>query len=334
MQPGEPPASSGRGPHHLPRATASESMKPTIVYITSRGHSGSTLLDLLVSGHSAVTSVGEVKLLDSDRQEACACGASTVWVCPFWKRVDEWLREHRSLALADLRVGSDAPHIFHAHNDALFAAVANLTGKTFVVDSSKNVDRLTNLLAAGSFDVRVIHLIRRPHGVVHSNVKLKRDWLQHARNWAFAEFRSHELLSDRDHLTVRYEQLARAPRRELERVMVWLGLHVQEDQLEWAHRERHNIGGNPMRFSNSSEIRLDRSWRRGLSIRQKIAISWITLPARLGAWDLYVRYRPLWEGNEVRDFLRKELQERKAAARRFARRLLTSLRRLAWFRSW
>ena len=32
-----------------------------LVYITGRGHSGSTLLDLLISAHSEVVSVGEAK---------------------------------------------------------------------------------------------------------------------------------------------------------------------------------------------------------------------------------------------------------------------------------
>ena len=37
---------------------------PTILYVVSHSHSGSTLLELLVGGHSAVASLGEVKWLD------------------------------------------------------------------------------------------------------------------------------------------------------------------------------------------------------------------------------------------------------------------------------
>ena len=41
-----------------------------IVYITGRGYSGSTLLDLLTSSHPDVTSVGEIKSLSARKRRS------------------------------------------------------------------------------------------------------------------------------------------------------------------------------------------------------------------------------------------------------------------------
>ena len=44
--------------------------KPTVVYITSRGHSGSTLLSLMLGGHPKVVSGGELKMLINPKSES------------------------------------------------------------------------------------------------------------------------------------------------------------------------------------------------------------------------------------------------------------------------
>jgi hypothetical protein len=65
---------------------------PRIVYIISRVHSGTTLLDLLLSTHPVVVSVGEAKMLEQLPAMHCICGAEHWHTCPFWTRVDERLR--------------------------------------------------------------------------------------------------------------------------------------------------------------------------------------------------------------------------------------------------
>lgn len=59
----------------------------TLLVVASAGHSGSTLLDLLLGNHSEVCSAGEMNRLTlhaADR--VCACGA-TVTQCPHWNGV-------------------------------------------------------------------------------------------------------------------------------------------------------------------------------------------------------------------------------------------------------
>lgn len=66
----------------------------TIVYICSAGHSGSTLLDLLLGSHSSVESLGEAFQLSKNisLNSLCSCGAP-VRSCVFWSRVLACLKE-------------------------------------------------------------------------------------------------------------------------------------------------------------------------------------------------------------------------------------------------
>ncbi len=58
------------------------------IYICSAGHSGSTLLDLLIGSHPRITSLGEISQLSKNvaLNTLCSCGAP-VRVCPLWSDV-------------------------------------------------------------------------------------------------------------------------------------------------------------------------------------------------------------------------------------------------------
>jgi hypothetical protein len=58
------------------------------VFICSAGHSGSTLLDLLLGSHSKITSLGEIIQLPKNisLNTRCTCGQA-VRSCPFWRQV-------------------------------------------------------------------------------------------------------------------------------------------------------------------------------------------------------------------------------------------------------
>ena len=270
----------------MPRDLTPEQIQ--LVYITGRGHSGSTLPDLLLSAHCEVVSVGEAKCLVTRPDEPCTCGAATVFECPFWEKVDAALREKAGLRLREIGIDSGDADTFAAHNRAFSEAVTAVTGKRIIVDSSKNVDRLENLLEADVFPVVSIHLVRSPFGVVYSNSKRGRDWLYHAYNYTYAMMKTRRLLEGRDHLQITYEQMVRDPRDAVERIMGRLGLALQPEQLDWARPERHNIYGNPMRFATDNTIRLDTKWRKGLSLRQKLVIWWLTLPCRFEGTAYYL----------------------------------------------
>jgi hypothetical protein len=259
----------------------------TLVYITSRGHSGSTLTELLLDAHPAITSLGEVKQLNTARGAQCRCGGVIPEGCSFWRRVDLALAGRSALRLRDVEASAFAAPDFALQQRALLAAVAAVSGHRILLDSSKSLNRLSALLAANAFPIRVIHLVRSPYGVVYSNAKRGRDWVEHSRNYARALIQTRRLLAARREpsLEVRYEDLADDPQGELRRIMRWLGLELHPAQLRWAEQESHTIYGNPMRFTRDSSVRRDDGWRTGLRPLQKLGVAWWALPARVpGSW--------------------------------------------------
>ena len=96
--------------------------KPTVVYITSHGHSGSTLLDSLIGSHSQVTSVGEAKWLSPSRKfdGRCTCNASSIWQCPFWRQVSASIATELSISLREIDLLHPDEHRFQAHNAAFY----------------------------------------------------------------------------------------------------------------------------------------------------------------------------------------------------------------------
>jgi hypothetical protein len=248
------------------------------------GHSGTTLLDLILSSHSAVTSVGEAIKLPEKLDARCTCRAKTMRICPLWSAVDRRLRKDQGLGLDDLDLDAGDRETLLAHNRMFYRAVSEASGKPFIVDSSKRRLRVAAMLASGQFDVRPIHLIRSPFGVTYSNMKKGRPWFHHARHYRRAVHHTKRLLRRYDYAVVRYEQLAADPQRVLGPLMEWLGLSFEPGQLAWAEAEHHNIGGNRMRFSTESTIRLDEKWRSALTPGQKLGIMLTALPARFPGW--------------------------------------------------
>jgi hypothetical protein len=257
-------------------------MKPRILYIMSVSHSGSTLLDLLVSGHSQALSVGEAKRFSptNSLKMSCTCQVELVWDCPFWGQVDSTLQRSSSLTLKTLDLCGGDDQVFVHHNRAFYTAVAQVTGRNVIVDSSKNFKRLRRLLSAGEFDLLPIHLRRQPPAVVYSHVKKGRHWLRCSLDYRKQDRRTRALLKGVDHAVVRYEELATRPEGVLKDLMPRFGLDFESQQLDWAGRERHNCGGNRMRHSSSSAIRVDREWQTGLKSWQKTAVGLLTYSAR------------------------------------------------------
>lgn len=254
-------------------------METPVAYIAGSAHGGSTLLDLLIGGHPRAFSLGEASYLRGRGSPRCSCGATAPADCPFWSAVDARLRAGGGPGLEALDLGARDPRTFADHNAALYGAVAAESGAELLVDSSKSPRRLERLLRAG-LPLRPIHLVRSPFGVAFSYARRGGAVGKPARDYVREHRAIRASLRGRDHLRVSYERLAERPEEELRRVMDWLGLSFAASQMDWRAGERHNWGGNGMRFSSDGTIRPDLAWRQGLSAWQKLVIGLTTLPAR------------------------------------------------------
>ena len=295
---------------------------PQVVYVTSRGHSGSTLTEMLIGAHSRVVALGELRQLGTDREEPCRCGGGPLPACWFWSAVEERVQHALGVPLAALSLEDDDDAIFVSHNRALVQACIDVAGVRIAVDASKTLQRLKRLVELDVFDLQVLHLTRSPYGVVYSNVKRGRAWLDHAQNYTFAAMRTREFLAELPEGVglheLRYERLARAPERELTRTMIAIGLDFEPGQLDWATHEFHTFAGNPMRVTRDSTIRPDTAWRRGLGLRRIAGVAWWTLPTLFSGTHFFDEHRPYWKGEGVEAWRR--FREKKREIRRRDRR--------------
>jgi hypothetical protein len=259
-----------------------------VAFIASLSHSGSTLLDLMLNAHPDVVSVGELKQLGRfARQEKpgrrlrCTCGAESLLTCEFWARVSDLTKTATGRTIAELNVEDyGSRENFDADNTALFQAISAVAGKRHVVDSSKHAGRLSLLMKNPALDLFPIFLIRDPKGQICSSQRKSESLIRLVENYVRTNREIHGLVKNRPHAVVRYEQLVLEPEQVLAALMAELGLAFDAGQLQWASQTRHNVGGNGMRRSNSSALKLDEKWREHFTLLQKLAIDAATILAR------------------------------------------------------
>jgi hypothetical protein len=225
------------------------------------------------------------------RPHACTCGAETLSECRLWSRVNERILATTGRSLGEMNVENyDDPEGFAADNVALFQAISAASGKDYIVDSSKQRRRLALLAANPELDLFPIFLLRDPRGQIWSS--MRRAVETEARlgkgpgldgliaNYIQTNREIYKLVRHRSHAVIRYERLVEDPEATLSGLMQQVGLTFNPLQLSWAAQERHNVGGNPMRWKGSSELKRDESWRGNLSVAQQLVINAATIPGR------------------------------------------------------
>ncbi|MCS3708303.1 hypothetical protein GGP62_003213 [Salinibacter ruber] len=175
-----------------------------LVYIASNGHSGSTLLDLLLGAHEKVWTLGEAQNLPwelRNRRAPCGCG-QPVGKDDFWRpllddiplevegyhigyfrniaqvgKVLRWsvfpdvlrneIRDEWRLAVQEYGANN------YQYFETVREAAAERTGEEiqWLVDNSKDPYRLFWLQHSGYVKVRVIHLVKDPRAFVYSMTK-------------------------------------------------------------------------------------------------------------------------------------------------------------------
>ena len=161
---------------------------PRMFYIMSRGHSGSTFVDVMIGNVGDIESVGEVVSgLNRGRNEICSCGL-LAGGCPFWMAVEKeysslssgrdiyqdgsWLyreSDARKFPLALLSVaniGGERLANYRARQANLISAIGHVSGAGAVMDSNKEYSRALMLL---TMQAEVIHLHRSPLAILGSH---------------------------------------------------------------------------------------------------------------------------------------------------------------------
>lgn len=291
-----------------------------LIYILGIDRSGSTLLDLLLGAHPQIWTLGEVDRLPKllyEHIQPCGCG-QPLEKCAFWSDILPSVplgeretsigyfavnplrsREFRWNLLVDLLRGhpTDAEEQAYCdyvrNNVKLFKVIqAALNAKVskdilWMVDASKNPNRLYWLKQSQQFDIRVIRLVRDVRGFVNSVTRPdydRRMILLSARRWLFNNF-IYVLLCKRlftadQVFPVRYRTLANQPAATLESIGNWLGLAFPAGTHEhFREYENHGISGNQTRWMKSG-IYLDEKWKEELPWLDSLLVNTLTWPFR------------------------------------------------------
>jgi len=258
-----------------------------VIYIAGASHSGSTLLDMMLNAHPEIVSVGEVMKLNQIKRDGsgkpkgtrCSCGVRGLLQCDFWSGVNKRIKETHGKSLADLNLNEHSRYDEHDPNSLLFEAVAQVSGKSLIVDSSKMPRRLRHLMGIPKLNVYPIYLIRDPRGQIASVIAqngLLRSILHH--EIVHAQIR--KTLKRTPHSVVKYENLVLNPEVTLQNALESLGLEFDSRQLAWAEQVKHSFAGNHVRRQTKSELVLDERWKDELSITQKAIIGLGTVFSR------------------------------------------------------
>lgn len=239
-------------------------MRRRVVYIASLGHSGSTLLDLILGTHSSVVGVGEVgRAVEAtattdaapSHGTVCSCGYSAV-DCRFWGRLLP-------------RIESEPGASYARRYQILLDAFGEAFGpETILVDSSKYLGRLATLKDLDGIDLRVLFLVRDVRSFTTSEIDTmgRRQAVgRDGRRWGpFATFRrwhaeNHKterfLVANRmPFFRLGYEELCLAPERIVPRICEFLDIGYEPVMLAPERSTSHVIRGNRMRHDSRRRV--------------------------------------------------------------------------------
>jgi hypothetical protein len=300
-----------------------------VLYLGGFGRSGSTLLERSVGELADACAVGELVHLwerSLGKNEPCSCG-KPFRECPFWTQVGQiafggWetfdldralglkfaVDRNRHLPRLLLPVGRFRRQLreYVALYDAIYRAVAEVSGARLVVDSSKHASLAFCLRKASDSGLRVAHVVRDSPAVVYSWTKvvarpevsddagnadavMARYTPRRAALW----WNVYNLMFTVIGLTgvplrrVRYEDFMRAPVDTVQGLAVWAGSaadpgdYLSDTSIRLS--AGHTVAGNPMRFRTGEiALRRDQEWASAMSP---------ALQRQVRAWTFPFRWR-------------------------------------------
>lgn len=288
-----------------------------VVFIAGSGRSGSTLLARLLGSADGAFAAGEVRflwergLLANDR---CSCG-ETFRRCAVWSGVIGELERTspvpparvlsalasrtriRRLPAVLLGRGGKAltPEVIE-HLASVYRAIAEVTGASTVVDSSK-LPLYGHLLSeVPGIEVEVVHLVRDAraaayswresgsrHGTIEGETAMDTFTVRKsAVLWALWNALPPLLWRTRYH-RVRYEDLVDEPRAVVAELAAALDLgstdHLFVDERTAELGDLHLLAGNPSRRGPSQVVlTADDAWRSGLGAADGVQVTALAGP--------------------------------------------------------
>jgi Sulfotransferase family len=312
----------------MTRRQHDQSAPVTVLYVGGTGRSGTTLLERILGQAPNFCAVGELGFLwerGLRGNERCACG-ERFDACPFWTQVGkEAFGGWEQLDLDEVQVLQRqverhrwlpvmvAPRLHPAWRrrmvrytailDRIYRAISTVSGAGVVIDASKNAPRAYLLRHAPGVELRLVHLVRRSHGVAYS-------WTRRVRRPEVADSEAYmhrqpaavtalywlkdNLLLDLLRLLgvpshrLRYESLVERPREHAGAILRHADGDLDASGLDFIGDRHidlavdHTVAGNPMRFLQGRvQLRSDQEWRSAMPLGQRLVVTAITWPVLL-----------------------------------------------------
>ena len=248
--------------------------EPGLLLIRGLGHSGSTLLDLILGAHPSVVGLGEASrvLLSSSEDEfaayqlndwrsvynkPCTCG-SMLDECELWSRFfSNWPNRRKE-----------------SFEDEFSRLISPLSSQSidWIVESYQSDERLLDLHRSVR-PVRVIHLTRDVRSWIHSEARRGVTRFGRGRSvgwrglqrWVRVNWKLEKKLrqSSLQSFRLGYEELALAPEASLKLLCDWLKIDFCWDMMQPKDfSSSHIIAGNRMRYlaGRRNRIEYDGAW--------------------------------------------------------------------------
>ncbi len=287
-----------------------------VLFIGGEGRSGSTVLERLIAAQPATFAVGELKNLFErgvGAEELCGCGRD-VRDCEIWSEVGRRLvggwdthagrelvafftRVNQRLQLPVILTGRGAL-VSRARSvlAELYPIIADVSGASLIVDSSKHPAWAYLLAGTEGIDLRLVHLVRHPSAVVHSwsspvrrphagtgpgdTVMAAQSPVEVCIRWdVFNQLFRHLARRGIPTEVIRYEDYVDDVDGTLRICMAVSGRSYHPAP---GMADGHGIAGNPSRFTaEGARIERDDRWLDQLSASRHLAVSGLTWPMRL-----------------------------------------------------
>ena len=294
-----------------------------ILFVVGMARSGSTLLTALLNRVDGFAGLGETHVYWelAGGEERCGCDRSLA-ECPLWgalyreqrgRGVDfaelqdsfrDFVRPRPSSLLRGLRArrggqGTDRLGRYLEATESTYEWMAERTGSTVLVDSTKLPAAADLTAAMPSTDVHLVHLVRDPRAAAQSLARRHQgegggrgslrylaavaraalDWtLRNA--YAEAKLRRHFA---RRYLRLRFEDLTQEPRETVAGLLEFVGaepapeIFVSGDTVELG--ENHILTGNSVRFQRGPvAVAPAEKWRAEMPLHAQALATLLTLP--------------------------------------------------------
>jgi len=179
----------------------------------------------------------------------------------------------------------------------LYQLIFDTSRAEIIIDSSK-IPQFLWLLKDYPNEVYIIHLVRDPRGVAYSWTKRKFDYsvgdymkthrpFTSARLWLTYNLQIEKLKKYfKNYYLLKYEDFCKEPYESLVKIFKKFklqGINIDEiikNKHIYIKKEKHLLGGNPIRFLADKEIKLkiDEEWKNKLALKDKLIVSLLTFP--------------------------------------------------------